>query len=213
MAEPDTCRCWGFVDGVFRYTARPVGSQRHWYNGHYGGHGMKFQAISSPVGLIEHLHGPIPGRRHDAFMWTHSNAFNDMCTFSARPEQDFPHYYVYGDPAYSRSKHLMRANKGRLLTWDERQYNTIWSRVRVTVEWAFKDVSTNFPALDFARQQKIGLSPVPSMYRVAVLLTNCRTCLNGKNQTSIYFGLKPPTLQEYIAPRAQEAPLVYGWDD
>jgi hypothetical protein len=36
-------RIWGFVDGTFRKCARPKDRQDTLYNGHYGGHGFKYQ--------------------------------------------------------------------------------------------------------------------------------------------------------------------------
>ncbi|CAN0455769.1 unnamed protein product, partial [Ascophyllum nodosum] len=35
-------------------------------------------------------------------------------------------------------------------------------------------------------------------YRVSVFLTNLHTCLNGGNQISDYFGVKPPTAEQYL---------------
>lgn len=43
IADPQANRCWGFIDGTFRYVARPVRHQETLYNGHYGGHGYKYQ--------------------------------------------------------------------------------------------------------------------------------------------------------------------------
>jgi hypothetical protein len=39
---------------------------------------------------------------------------------------------------------------------------------------------------------------ITKAYEVAVLLTNCRSCVSGKNQVSKYFRCKPPTLDEYL---------------
>jgi hypothetical protein len=43
--------------------------QEDYYNGHYKGHGIKFQAISTPDGLICDLSCPVPGHHHDIFLW------------------------------------------------------------------------------------------------------------------------------------------------
>ena len=48
-------------------------------------------------------------------------------------------------------------------------------------------------------QQKFLLSPVGVQYRVATLLSNWHSCLNGGNQIAQYFGLTTPTLEEYLA--------------
>ena len=50
---------WGFIDGTFRRIARPVRSQRQAYNGHYRAHGIKFQSVVTPDGLISSLWGQL----------------------------------------------------------------------------------------------------------------------------------------------------------
>ncbi|ETL49075.1 hypothetical protein L916_01383 [Phytophthora nicotianae] len=72
------------------------------------------------------------------------------------------------------------------------------SRVRVSVEWSYGQVTNYWTALDFKRQARIGVQPVGSMYRVAVLLTNCITCTRGGNSISDYFGLSPPSLRSFL---------------
>ncbi|CAN0467460.1 unnamed protein product, partial [Laminaria digitata] len=47
-------------------------------------------------------------------------------------------------------------------------------------------------------QQKYLLSPVAVQYRVATLLYNIHSCLNGTNQISQFFGVSPPSLKEYL---------------
>ena len=47
-------------------------------------------------------------------------------------------------------------------------------------------------------RNRIGLSQVGKMYIVAAVLRNASTCLYG-NETSQFFELDPPTLQEYFS--------------
>ena len=49
--------CWGFVDGTVRPITRQ--GQRVMYNGHKRVHGIKFQSVVSPNGLIANLYGPV----------------------------------------------------------------------------------------------------------------------------------------------------------
>ena len=51
--------CFGFVDGTVRPITRPGKSQRLLYNGHKRVHGLKFQSVVLPNGLIAHLYGPV----------------------------------------------------------------------------------------------------------------------------------------------------------
>ena len=58
--------CWGFVDGTVRKMCRPKYHQREVFSGHKRFHGLKFQSVVIPNGLIANLYGLIPGSRHDA---------------------------------------------------------------------------------------------------------------------------------------------------
>ena len=64
--------------------------------------------------------------------------------------------------------------------------------VRVTVEWLFGDIINDFKFLDFKKNLKICMSSVGKMY-----LANAITYLDG-NSTSEFFGLNPPSLQDYF---------------
>ena len=69
-------------------------------------------------------------------------------------------------------------------------YNASMSAVRSSVEWLFSQLFQ-------ASWLKIGLRSVGKMYIVSALLQNAHTCLYG-NQTSTFFDLDPPTLEEYF---------------
>ena len=76
-------------------------------------------------------------------------------------------------------------------------YNEAMSALRISVEWLFGDVINSFKFLDYKKNLKIGLSSVGKMYVVCALLRNAITCLYG-NTTSDYFGIEPPTLEQYF---------------
>jgi DDE superfamily endonuclease len=61
---------WGFIDGTFTGFCRASDNseQRRDYSGYKKGHGMKWQAISTPDGLIVSLYGPYRGATGDALM-------------------------------------------------------------------------------------------------------------------------------------------------
>ena len=60
--------CWGFIDGTVRPLCKPDENQRILYNGHKRVHGIKFQSVVAPNGLIASLFGPVEGRRRDSGM-------------------------------------------------------------------------------------------------------------------------------------------------
>ena len=76
-------------------------------------------------------------------------------------------------------------------------YNEAMSALRISVEWLFGDAINFFKYLDFKKNLKIGSSSVGKMYAVGALLRNAITCLYGNN-TSDYFGIEPPTLEQYF---------------
>ena len=51
--------------------------------------------------------------------------------------------------------------------------------------------------MDFKKPEKIQLSAVGKMYTTCALLTNAHACLY-KSQTSDFFGIEPPLLEEYF---------------
>ena len=75
--------------------------------------------------------------------------------------------------------------------------NGSMSSVRVSVEWLFGDILNYFKFLDFKKNLKVGLSNIGKTYVVCALMRNALTCLYG-NQTSEFFELDPPSLQEYF---------------
>ena len=118
----------------------------------------------------------------------------ENCSFS--PEGDA--LYIYGDPAYPHRLHLQAPFREAVrLTEEQTEFNRAMSAVRVSVEWVFGDIVNFFKFLDFKKNLKIRLSAVGKMYIVCSLLTNARTCLYG-SQTSKYFNLDPPSLNEYF---------------
>lgn len=104
---------------------------------------------------------------------------------------------IYGDPAYPLRLHLQAPFREAILTDQMRLFNASMSATRVSVEWLFGDIVNYFKFLDFKKNLKIGMSSVGKMYVVCALIRNALTCLYG-NQTSKYFDLAPPTLQEYF---------------
>eukprot|EP00117_Sycon_ciliatum_P001173 scpid84873/ scgid1579/ len=190
---------WGYIDGTVRPICRPGMHQRVMYNGHKRVHAVKYQAVAAPDGLITHLHGPHEGRRHDAGILRESRLLDDMAAQINHPE-NAPPFALYGDPAYPLNPYLQKAYRGANLPPQQHQFNAQMNAGRIAVEWAFGDVATLWAYLDMKKQQKLLLQPVGLFYRVAVLFTNLRTIMRYGNKTSSFFGISPPSLEEYLQP-------------
>ncbi len=196
---------WSFIDGTVRGIARPTGVgqrgdenyylfQQSMYNGHKRKHAMKFQSLSTPDGIISHLFGPFPGRNHDSAMLAASGLKD-----SVREDERFRGFLIFGDPAYGKDDVVWSPFQGQLLTEQQKMVNKSMSKVRVSVEWSYGQVIQYWSYLDFKHQMCARKMSVGLMYSVAVLLTNCITCVRGGNNNSDFFQVKPPTIEEYLS--------------
>ena len=70
---------WGFIDGTLRACCRPRQLQRMIYNGHKRHHGLKYQSVVTPSGMIANLYGPIEGKRHAWFIWPLTTNATTLC--------------------------------------------------------------------------------------------------------------------------------------
>ncbi|KAH9115674.1 hypothetical protein AeMF1_010318 [Aphanomyces euteiches] len=114
-----------------------------------------------------------------------------------RPEL-FENVHIYGDPAYGLSSHIMSGYKGIDLSNQQMRFNKWMSRVRQSVEWDFMIMKTLWAFITFKYLSKIRMSPVTKIVKVAMFLTNCHCCYDEGNLISEYFGVDPPTLEEYL---------------
>ena len=141
----------------------------------------------------------VEGRTHDAGMLADSHLLDELELHAHSPTGET--MCLYGDPAYPVRSHLQapfRPGANGQLTPAMQLYNYKTSKVRTSVEWVFGDVVRSFKFLDFKNNLKIGLSAVGKMYVVCALIRNALTCMYG-NQTSTFFGIEPPTVQEYFS--------------
>ena len=134
------------------------------------------------------------GRKHDPGMLADSGLLHDLQRFAFFPTGQ--PMCIYGDLAYPLRVHLQTPFRHLSLAPPMQDYNESMSAVRIAIEWLFGDIANSFKFLDY-KNLKIGLSSVGKMYVVSALLRNARTCLYG-NETSDYFGIESPTLEQYF---------------
>ena len=89
--------CWGFVDGTVRPISGSERNSRVLYNGHKKVHGIKFQSVAAPNGLIANLFGPVERRRHDSAMLAGSELLQMLERYSI--VRDGSILCIYGDSA------------------------------------------------------------------------------------------------------------------
>ena len=177
--------CWGFIDGTVRATCRPEKDQRLLYSRHKRKHGLKYQSVVAPNGLIVNLFGPIEASRHDSFMLAKSGLLRELELHSYSP--DGSALCVYGDGGYPLSVHLQTGFRNAN-TDQERQFNQLMSAVRVTVEWGFGNVLGDFAFVVLLVSNTLS----------APCWSNAKICLYG-SKTSKFFGCQPPSLEAYFS--------------
>lgn len=193
-------RVWGFLDGHFEEMARPIYRQQDVYSGHARGHGLKYQAIIAPDGVVYFLEGPFEGKKNDYAMWSESRATIRLRRMMAPPRETL---YLYGDPAYHCTFGVcapFRTPAGGELTADEAEFNRHLSAQRISIEHAFGDSWRQWNYLANSQQLHSGSQAVGAFFRATIILNNVRACMHGYNQTSQRFGVNPPTPHEYLNP-------------
>jgi hypothetical protein len=182
-----------FLDGKKVQISRPVRDQRVAYSGHKRIHCESYHALTTPDGIICHIHGPVRGRHHDVWVMDDSK----LSFHLAQPP--FAQYYAYADQGYSPRANLQVPYKGTQLLPYQRHFNVAMSSTRIAVEWGFGRVSSLWSFTSSSRMMCSLKSPTGSYFKVAVLLTNLRTSLHEGNQISDRFeNFKPPTVREYL---------------
>lgn len=192
--EPLIDNCWGLIDATIRRTCKPTRFQDVFYTRYKRCHGLKFQSIVTPDGMIACLHGPFSARRHDATILSWSGVIQQLQALMPLGGHVLA---LYGDLAYPECpwlyKGFVNPEPG---TW-QANFNGILASVRIAVEWGFNLVVQLWNFIDFQSSMRVFKVPVAQYYMNAAFLTNLRSCCMG-NKTSHYFNIAPPTLQEYL---------------
>ncbi len=184
----------GFVDGTLVPCCRPVRNQQEYYNGKDKVHGLKYQNVTLANGMINHVYGPVAGRRHDGFLWRASGVDQQLRGLTSHNGTQFR---LFGDKAYALSDLLI--TPFRIIGHQPQQalFNQVMSTIRVPNEWSIGLTGGLFKFNTYDKNLKVLLSPIGIYYLVANIFTNCHNCLHP-NQISKYFDLAPPSLEEYL---------------
>ena len=196
-------KCFGFIDGTVHQVCRPRTKrrfaqiqnsnniQRALYSGHKRHHGVKFQSIILPDGMIAMMFGPIEGRRHDITLLKLSKLDERMRLLP-------PDSYVYGDQAYPARPWLLSPYRGQNKTHAMRRWNRAMRTCRISVEHGFKIITTLWAHLKYVPAQRMFQSAIAKQYVVCAALANLHNCIYP-NQISQHYGMLPMTLEEYCA--------------
>ena len=137
------------------------------------------------------------GNRHDSQLLRESHLLEQLTALMPEDANEGVIYLLYGDPAYPQSVYLIGGYPHPAAGTPQAAFNTSMSKVREVVEWAFKEIITQWSFLDYRASMKIFKMPIARYYTIATFLQNLRSTIYD-NQTSVYFDIDTMGLEEYI---------------
>ncbi len=141
---------WGFIDGTLCHACRPTDNQREMFSGHKRRHGVKFQHVMCPDGIVVHAFGPYPGSQHDAAMYGVSQLDASLQTVHDSAGAQMA---IYGDAAYPLRPWLLTPYQGNLLNPQQKFFNSSMNPLRTCVEWGFAKLFMHFSFLNYSTTQ------------------------------------------------------------
>ena len=207
-------RVWAFIDATLVCTARPsdvavtffppqapaaiwdVDAQYEFYCAYAMQHGLKWQAVVGPCGLVMDLTGCAFGGHHDSRLLTDSKILQRLLEMHWMDLgiRSMPNYFVLmGDSAYPNGPITIRVPGGRS------EEAARCSSVRVAVEHAFGKIYSKCRAMEWSSNLRLfsGQRIIEMFYNSAILC-NMHTCLNG-SQIANYFNCSCPSLEDYMS--------------
>ena len=183
----------GFVDGTFHSICRPGGDgyngtlQQAFYNASKKGHGLQFELITFPDGIIGRAFGPLAGRHHDLYV-ARKSGLRDLLRTGA-----LKGFRLFGDKAYLGFRTwvlhpFVNALPGSL----KAKWNTYTSSYRIEVEHDIGMLYMHAGCL--TSDMRLETQVPEDWFQAAVLIVNIHTCVYHGNQTSIRFHCAPPSL-------------------
>ena len=111
--------------------------------------------------------------------------------------------YIYGDSAYHASYGVavpFEDSRGRRwLPANKQSWNKALSSVRIAVEQTFGHTQVLWTYTAFSKGLTAGCQPVAAHFIIAVLLTNCHTCLRSSSSAGNQFLIPPPSIEAYLS--------------
>jgi len=162
---------WGFIDRTVQPIARPLVGQEEYSSGEEGYHGIKFQSIVTPDGLISSSIGPEFGSKGDWKLWQQSSIERYLRNFFS----ESPILCLYGDPPYASAYGIIgpyRATARNGITPAQEAMNVTMSSYRIVVEWGFANVLNQFGFGEWKRNQG---SNMLCAFRTFIQLSNMPT--------------------------------------
>ena len=173
---------------------------------------MNSQFIVTPIGILL-FGGCVPGSSPDVEA---ANILPQLGAIKAGLDVQHLSYHIVADCAYAPTEDRMGGFVVvRRTPWvgmspaeldSLERFNAVFSSIRTCVEWCFSFLVSSMSQIDYRKKIRPNTNQRPERkILAATVLSNCLTCLRGRNQISDYFGVRPPTLEEYLATFNDEA--------
>ena len=215
----ESFRVFGFIDDTSQYTTAPGiearrrygcidNIQRAFYSGYFSAHGLKAQVLSLPNGMVGSVFvGSL--RVSDAGMLNMSaldtylrSLFDDFHIVLPHANNMLP--VVYGDGVFPALPTVVPRYSDP--SPREQRINRILSSVRQNIEHYFGLHYNIFQLFNRPAHFRLLHEGKDAVYLFfnSFLLLNCYNCFNNSLST---FGLRPPTIEEYL-PLNEELPIA-----
>ena len=152
-------------------------------------------AAQAPDGIFYDIHTDTTGRHNDKAFYRDARVNDKMAQLQVNI--DGIDYIVYTDKGFDSDSHTEAAHHGLYVTDQQTHSNSVMTCVRVSEEWGFGLVKSRCPLIERKKFMRMNLVPVLRILRVATLLTNVYTCLQGSG-TSEYFNCRLPAFETYF---------------
>ncbi len=198
------------LDGSGISICRPSGfsehdntTQRYYYSGKERCHVIRILGMVSLTGLFVHVFGSFPGSAADETIYRVEDVEQQLDDLHNRAVAAFNMQrrpMVAGDGGFTASRNIVTPfafDPNAPVFSAENVYNLVHSKMRIPNEWGFGRVVNAFQTLQFRMLLKAAWTDPDKQYVVGMLMTNFIVICEG-SQTQSYFGMHPPSLEEYL---------------
>jgi hypothetical protein len=151
--------------------------------------------MATPDGLLRGFEGPFLGSVNDSTAYEACRWERILYSLPKLPNGRQP--MIYTDLAY-RASGVLAKPFASCLTGRHTEVNESMAKFRIYVEQSFGRLKTLFQFVNYSQNLKLLKQDVHAHIEAAAILTNCHSCLNGRNAVSSQTGLAPPSLERYL---------------
>jgi len=167
--------------------------QRAFYSGDKKAHGLVFEMILFPDGMVGRAFGPVEGRRHDLYLARVSRLLA-LITHGA-----LQGFRLFGDKAYiGFGANILHPFIGAAVGSIEAEWNEYTSGYRIEVEHVIGNIYSRWACLQHEQGIEMHLPEV--WFQASVLMNNIHVCATRSSQTALRWAMPILPLRKYMEP-------------